>query len=267
MEVVDLGELHGDVWLFGGVYSNFSALEAFLNAATDVPTSNLLCSGDVVAYCARGEACVQKLRDRGGPVLAGNCEVQIAAQADDCGCGYSEGSTCSILSRGWYAHALKTISPASRDWMAGLPERIIFTHAGQRWVLVHGAASEIARFVWPVTSDGEISAEIALLRNQVGLFDGVIAGHTGLQMDRTVDGVRWVNPGALGMPANNGRAKTGYAVLTEQGLRMEQLAYDPAEEIKAMKAAGLTQGYHETLKSGWWPSEDTLPPEMRRNLR
>lgn len=264
MKIADLGQLSGDVWLFGGVYSNLAALDAFRLRAGGAPAGNLLCSGDVVAYCARGADCVARVRALGGPVLAGNCEVQIAEGASDCGCGYDAGSDCSLLSRGWYAHALATIGTDDRVWMADLPERIVFTHAGRRWAMVHGGGTDIARFVWPVSTDADIATEIAALAAQVGPVDGIIAGHTGIPMEREVDGVRWVNPGALGMPPNDGCAAGCYAVLAEDGLRFERLRYDAGPEVAAMRAAGLVQGYDRCLETGWWPSEDTLPDCMRR---
>ena len=45
-------------------------------------------------------------------------------------------------------------------------------------------------------------------------------------------------------------------------------AIDTAEDREKFKAAmddvGLTQGYHVTLSTGVWPSEDVLPAELRR---
>lgn len=44
---------------------------------------------------------------------------------------------------------------------------------------------------------------------------------------------------------------------------------DPVETVAeiraaAMVAAGLTQGYDAALLSGYWPSEEVLPPDLRR---
>lgn len=264
MKIIDLGRLGGPVCVFGGVYSNLSALQAFLAVTADVPATNFLCLGDVVAYCARGADCVAALRARGGPVLAGNCERQIAEGAEDCGCGYDDGSVCSLLSRAWYAHARATIGADDRAWMDGLPDRIVFEHADRRWAMVHGGASDISAFVWPTAGDAQIAAEIALLVEQVGPVDGVIAGHSGIAMIRQVGGVTWFNPGALGMPGHDGSAEVRYGMLDADGPRIARLAYDPTPEVAAMQADGLTQGYERALASGWWPSEDTLPEGIRR---
>lgn len=265
MKIRDLGEIQGDMLLFGGVYSNSAALDALLAIAKQmgIVPENCICTGDVVAYCADAATSVDRIRAFGCPVLAGNCEVQLALDAKDCGCGFDAGSTCNILSRGWYAHALSEVTQAHKTWMGGLPDRIIFTRQGTRYAVIHGGATDISRFIWPVTKDAEIAVEIAALMDQIGPVDHIIAGHSGIPMQRVIDGIRWTNTGAIGMPAHDGNAQTHYGALCGKEFTIKMLPYDMNVTIKAMIKAGLTQGYHETLKTGYWPSEDTLPLEMR----
>ncbi|MEH6361225.1 MAG: metallophosphoesterase family protein, partial [Amylibacter sp.] len=262
----DLGEIQGDMLLFGGIYSNLAALDALLLFAKEnaIPAQNCICTGDIVAYCADVEDSTHAIRRFGCPVLAGNCEVQLGANADDCGCGFDEGSECSLLSHAWYAHATKQVSAGNKAWMGTLPERIVFTRRGERFAVLHGGATDISRFIWPVTKDAEIATEIATLTDQVGRIDHIIAGHSGIPMQRMVDGVSWMNAGAIGMPSHNGSPDTSFGILSDNKFRIKMLPYDFNATIKAMKAAGLIQGYHETLSSGFWPSEDMLPLEMRR---
>ena len=266
MRIEDIGELYGEILLFGGIYSNLAAFDAVISQATarGIAPSNMICTGDVVAYCADAYASVCRIRTLGCSVLSGNCEVQLAQDAEDCGCGFDEGSVCSALSRGWYAHAQEDVTLENKKWMGGLPDRIVFTHSGKRYAVVHGGASDIATFVWPVTSDQQIAAEIDLLCAQVGPIDAVIAGHTGIAMDRTVYGVRWINSGAVGMPPNDGDQRGAFAVLSGESVALERFTYDYRPSVSNMTAAGLTQGYHTALQTGFWPSEDTLPAEMRR---
>jgi predicted phosphodiesterase len=262
---IDLGVLSGDILVFGGVYSNLHALDALIDVAQDrgIAPSNMICTGDVVAYCAYAEDSVQRIRDLGCVVLSGNCEQQLAANADDCGCGFDEGSTCSILSRTWYAHAKAQISDVSRDWMAALPDRITFTHNGLRYGVVHGGASDVSRFIWPVTDDADIRAEVALLETQIGTVDRVLSGHSGIPMTRELDGKTWINAGAIGMPAHDGDLDTHYCIIGDNTIKNKTLYYNVEAAFQAMQANSLTQGYHATLKTGYWPSEETLPMEMR----
>ena len=146
MRIQDLGVLTGEILLFGGIYSNLPALDALLSIVQGrgIAPHNMICTGDVVAYCADAEASVNRMRALGCPVLSGNCEVQLAQGADDCGCGFEDGSTCSALSARWYAHAQNQVSLESKVWMGELPDRIVFTHEGKRYAVVHGGASNIA---------------------------------------------------------------------------------------------------------------------------
>jgi hypothetical protein len=133
--ILDLGS--APVLALGGPYSNLQALRARA-AALGVSPSRVICTGDVVAYCAEPEETIAAIRDWGCHVVAGNCEQQLALGADDCGCGFVQGSACDSLSKGWYAFAAARISSANRASMAQLPN---LQHA-------HGAptASGIERF-------------------------------------------------------------------------------------------------------------------------
>lgn len=263
----DLGPVSGPVLLFGGPYSNLSATRAMMDEADrmDIPQANRICTGDVVAYCAEPEDTVALMRTRSGPVVAGNCEVQLAAKADDCGCGFDEGSACDLLSAGWYPFANRAISPGTRAWMADLPTCLVFSHAGRRCCVVHGGGTEISRFLWPVTSDDDLQAEARAIMAIAGPVDLIISGHSGVSFDRQIGSLRWVNAGVIGMPPNDGARATRFAVLGADGaVSLRSLDYDPGETVRAMRAAGLTQGYERALESGWWPSEDVLPEALRR---
>jgi predicted phosphodiesterase len=266
VRIIDLGELSGDLLLFGGVYSNLHALEALIACAGQqgIPPGNAICTGDIVAYCADAAGSVARLRDWGCPVLKGNCEAQLAADASDCGCGYDDGSQCSILSRSWYAHALATVPAEAKAWMGRLPDRIVFRHNGLRYAVVHGGASDISKFLWPVTPKNILRREIKILEGEVGAVNRVVSGHSGIAFQADVDGVTWINAGAVGLPPNAGRSDTNFVFVSDKLIENKYLNYDIHAQVQAMRRAGLVQGYHETLSTGYWPSDDTLPPEMRR---
>lgn len=268
MQRHDLGELSGQVMLFGGPYSNLAALKALMAEAEQrgIPANRCICTGDIVAYGAEAAECVALVRSAGFPVVAGNCERQLGAGAGNCGCGFADGSACDIASGTWYAHAMCTLGAGDCQWMAGLPGVLTFRHAGQACAVIHGGASDIARFLWPVSTNAEFAEEIELLTAMAGPLNRVIAGHCGMAFSRRVGGVEWINAGVIGMPPNDGTPETRFAVLDSEGrLQIEHLAYDPAPSVAAMKAAGLVQGYEDALLSGWWPSEDILPESVRRD--
>lgn len=268
MNIHDLGELTGPVLLFGGPYSNLQATRALIDVARarGIPPERVICTGDLVAYCGEPAETVATVRAFGCPVVAGNCEKQMAAHAMTCGCGFEAGSACDRLAAGWYAYAGAAIGAEDRTWMGGLPDMIVFRHAGRRCAVIHGGATEISRFIWPVSGDSVFTEEIDRIKALAGDVDMVIGGHCGVAFGRFAGGVEWVNAGVIGMPANDGRAATRYAVLDHGGAELVLLDYDHAAAQAAMAAVGLVQGYDAALLSGWWPSEDVLPDEMRRRF-
>ena len=261
MKVQDFGVFEGPLVLFGGVYSNLQALEALISAVGDRPA---ICTGDVVAYCADAASSVSLIRETGWPVVAGNCETQIAEEAPDCGCGFEDGSACDVLSLGWYPRALSQIDAEGRTWMAGLPDVGIFRHEGLRYGVVHGGATRNNRFLWPTSEASDFLEEAEALEAMIGHVDGIIGGHSGIGFQRKVGRWHWINAGAIGLPPHDGRRETRYAVLDRDGATLERLSYDAESARAAMLDAGMVGGYADTLLSGIWPSEDVLPTALRR---
>jgi predicted phosphodiesterase len=251
----------GPLLVFGGGGSNLQATRAVLaeGARRGIPPARTTCTGDVVAYGADAAATVELVRTSGIAVVAGNCEQQLAAEAEDCGCGFAGGTACDLLSRAWYAHARRSVTEAQRRWMAALPGRIVVALPdGRRLAVLHGGARSINRFLFPSTPDAVLAEELAATG-----CDGVIAGHCGIPFVRTIGARLWLNAGAIGMPADDGTPRGWFAVLTpcEAGLAVELLPldYEHASAAAAMRAAGLPEGYAAALGTGLWPSCDVLP--------
>lgn len=261
MQIADLGEIEGDIFVFGGAVSNLQALDALVSA---VGAGTAISTGDLVAYCASPEQVVERIRALGWPGIAGNCERQIGAGAGGCGCGFGEGTTCDLLSARWYRHASEGVTDGDRAWMRSLPDCLTFRAHGKRWAVLHGGATANNRFLWPVSPDSDFSEEIGALESEIGRVDAVLAGHCGFPFRRRIGPVEWINAGSIGMPPHYGNRETHYATLGPEGLRLLVLAYDAEAAATAMIRAGLTQGYERTLLSGWWPSEEILPESLRR---
>lgn len=261
MRVRDFGPMGDRVVLFGGPYSNLQALEALSGV---IQESSAICTGDVVAYCAEPVATVNLMRAMAVPCIAGNCERQVAEGGLDCGCGFDTGSTCDRLSQGWYSFLSQACDPDTVAWLADQPELGVFTQGARRYGVLHGGVTSINRFIWPDSPDAVFLEEIAALEHKVGRIDGVVAGHCGIAFHRRIDRFQWINAGAIGLPPHDGRPDTRYAVLDQGEVTIERLSYDHVAARQAMRSAGLTQGYQESLTTGLWPSEDVLPKSLRR---
>ena len=251
--------------IFGGNYSNLHATQALKTWADEqgFMPEQIICTGDIVAYCANPQETVDLIRDwigDKGRCIQGNVEQSLAAKSNDCGCGFEEGTTCDILSKGWYDYAQQSISAETREWFASLPETLSFSLANKRVQIVHGAPSEMSRFMFDSMDDAEFVKEFELVNADI-----ILAGHSGLPFTKRVDDGRlWHNSGAMGMPANDGTSNVWFSVLEaddhgDLSFQHHSLDYDFKSASQMMKNHGLTQGYDESLLTGLWPSMDVLP--------
>ncbi|MDP6352825.1 MAG: metallophosphoesterase family protein [Alphaproteobacteria bacterium] len=256
----NLGRIDGPVLVFGGPYSNLEATRAVLAEARRlaIPAEHVICTGDVAAVCADPRATVDLIRDAGIAVVMGNCEESLGTGGEDCGCGFEEGSECSLMSAQWFAYASGHTDESARAWMRDLPRRIDFRLGGRSLAVIHGAVSSINGFLFESNGEADFVRELDLAGT-----DGVIGGHSGIPFTRIVDGRLWHNGGVIGVPANDGTPRAWFSVLhgDEDGIRIEPRAldYDHAAAAAKMRAQPLLRAYAEALITGVWPGVDYLP--------
>jgi len=267
LTILDLGHIEGAVLLFGGPYSNLQATQSIRMIAEQrgILPQNIICNGDVVAYCGDPEETVQSIRDWGIYTVMGNCEQSVGEQQDDCGCGFEENTVCSLLSIEWYNYVNTAVSNESRAWMRQLPERIRFESQGIHFTVVHGGVENISEFVFQ-SSSLEKKYQDALSIDT----DCVIGGHCGIPFGQKMTDRYWINTGVIGMPANDGSLDGWYVILdptVSEGqvqTTWHRLDFDNSAAATAMKNAGLGSAYHDALLSGLWPSMDALPETEKR---
>lgn len=227
-----------------------------------IPAGNVICTGDIVAYCAEPEETASAIRAWGCHAIQGNCEESLASGAGDCGCNFEEGSACDLMAKGWYPYADALITPEIRAWMGSLPVTLRFAYAGLTFRVIHGGVSETAR--WVFASDRALIASELV---QCG-SDVVVAGHCGLPFIARVERQAWFNAGVIGMPANDGTPEVWYGLISrskEGGIRLSlhRLRYDHFGAAAALRRMRFADTYARTLIDGLWPSMDVLPESER----
>lgn len=267
--MLDLGDLNGSVLVFGGPYGNLQATQALLAEAgrRGILPARIICTGDLVAYCAEPVATVDLVRRAGVNIVRGNCEENLGDDLSHCGCGFATGSDCDLLSGRWFAHARAALDHQTKTWMANLPRRILFGLAGRRFAVLHGGADDIARFIFASTPTDIKRTQFDILAKEGIYVDAIVAGHAGLPFTDNVDERLWLNAGVIGMPANDGTSRGWYSILTPEpeGLKVEicPLVYDHNVAAQRMAAEEMPEAYQMALSSGLWPSMDVLPPVER----
>ncbi|WP_020606507.1 metallophosphoesterase family protein [Spirosoma spitsbergense] len=256
----DLGTRSGPLLVFGGPYSNLQALETLKSIADQlqIPANNIICTGDIVGYCAQPEESVQFVKDWGIHTIQGNVEQNIIRGEDDCGCNFAEGGRCDLFSRTWFPYAVQTLSAESVAWLSTLPLHLSFRYAGKSVTVLHGAATGIADFVfastpWPVkeTSFAATGANV------------ILAGHAGLPFADTGEGQYWLNAGVIGMPANDGTPRVWYLLLADTdgqfSYTFHAFTYENRTAHQLMQANQLPDSYAQTLLTGFWDNCEILP--------
>ncbi len=103
--------------------------------------------------------------------------------------------------------------------------------------------------------------------------DAILATHTGIHWSRRPSEDRlFVNVGAIGRPANDGRTEVWYALLSdngeELGVEFVPVTYDHRSLAREMADEGLPEEFIETILTGWWTTcNEILPMKERRRGR
>lgn len=263
---IDLGQLEETLLVFGGPYSNFQATQAIKSKAQElsIPPERIICTGDIVAYCAQPNETVRLIRDWDIHVVQGNCEYSLGNDEPDCGCGFEEDSACDLASKEWFDYSRTRVSQNDKDWMKHLPYALRFEMCDQRFCCIHGSYSEQNEFVFESTPEEHKLAELDLAGTDV-----IIGGHCGLPFGQNLSGGKaWLNAGVIGMPANDAKPHTWFMLVEPSGkdlkISWEALAYDSAGCKESMQSANVSKGYQSSIASGLWPNMDILPAEEQQ---
>ncbi len=263
-KIVDLGTLSGKVVLFGGVYGNLQALEALITEADkrQIIPGQCLCTGDIVGYCAQPEETVSRFRQWGAKSIIGNVEEQLRGRALDCGCDFKIGTRCDGFAKMWYPYAQSKLSEASLEWMNTLPHHLTFRYADRTVTLVHGSYDHISEFIFQSTP----------WNTKLASFKGaectiIVAGHSGLPFAQKKDHLLWLNPGVIGMPANEGLSRVWYVILDDNAgfsISYNTLEYNFEKAYLLMIRNGLPGAYAQTIVHGLWDNMEILPEEEKK---
>jgi predicted phosphodiesterase len=259
-KIEDLGKITGKILLFGGVYSNLQALEAMQQIAEQehILPENCICTGDIVGYCAQPEETVQLFKLWNAKSIAGNVEIQLRQGAENCGCDFRKGSRCDDFSQQWYPYAQSKLSKDSLAFMETLPDHFTFNYTGKKVMVVHGSYFNTSEFIFKSTP-WKVKAPNFKINN----YDMMIAGHCGLPFHHEKENKLWLNPGVIGMPANDGNPSVWYAILDDSGTELnfkhKTLNYNYKLTHKLMQNDFLPKEYARTIVTGIWDNTEILP--------
>ena len=254
------------VAFFGGIYSNYLALEEALRLAKAANVDAIWALGDFGAFGPHPDRTCEIIRAHGIPAIQGNYEESLSTNAEDCHCGYTDPRD-NHFAQISYDYTFEKTSREHKQWMATLPASARLSLGGHRLLLAHGSPRKINEFLWRSTTP------VAFVEKMLADFsaDVVVCTHTGLHWSRLHRSNRGVvNVGALGRPANDGTTNVWFAILdaTDGDISVEfvPVDYDHLRLAKEMSEEGLPREFIDTITTGWWTTCLEILPAKERAI-
>ena len=215
------------------IHGNLPALEAVLDAVRRAGVDQVVVGGDVTPGPMPGEA-LACLLDLEVPVrfIYGNGEREVLAEKAGAPTGRVPEAFRGIIQ--WAAQQLTT---GHEQLMAGWPATIRLDIEGLGDVLFCHATPR---------SDTEVFTRLTPEDRLLPVFSGldarvVICGHTHMQSDRRIGGVRVVNAGSVGMPYGEPGA---YWLLLGPGIELRHTPYDLEAAAERIRRSPYPEAEH-----------------------
>ncbi|MBE7464988.1 MAG: sigma-70 family RNA polymerase sigma factor [Planctomycetes bacterium] len=236
--------------VFGCVHANLPALDAVLQEIDAAKPDRVYCLGDVISYGSQPRECIQRIRERGWPVLRGNHEATVLnpSMLDE----------FNPFARNCGFFTLGALGPEERTWIETLPltlneHGIFFAHAspvtGKEYLqyLLSQETFQEAFEVLPANLAFVAHTHIPLVAFNEQPFRG--SREPSMTIDPNVKTI--VNVGSVGQPRD--RDPRACWVLYDTASRevaFRRTAYDTQESCRRIKAAGLPVKIAERILTG-----------------
>jgi len=240
--------------LIADIHANLDALIAVLAELDRARVDLILCAGDLVCYGAFPNECLDLLRARGIPSVAGNYDDAVAWDRETASRAPSspatEGSTSlpgrpEPLKRAALRWAQREISTFHRPILRGLPWSMSFRLDEQRVHILHAGPEHLDEWLSP-----EQPERLAALADAAHA-ELLVLGHTHQQFVWQRGATTIVNPGAVGRSLD-GDPRAAYAVWDTQTREatLMRLEYDVAAAAAAIAHSGMPPAIGTLLKQG-----------------
>jgi len=212
------------------IHGNLRALEAVLAEVAKYRPDRILVGGDVALGPMPREV-LEVLAGLGNRVLylRGNCDREMVSALRSDAAGLPA----------WGARtrwAAERCTSSQIELLSTLPTTQVLDIDGMGPTLFcHGSPRSDSEILTRITAGHRLRAALGDTRQRV-----VVSGHTHVQYDRTVSGVRWVNPGSVGMAYADVRG--AYWATFGSGLTLRNTAYDVERAVADVRTSGFPDG-------------------------
>jgi putative phosphoesterase len=192
------------------VHGNLPALEAVLAEVASLEVDRIVCGGDVVAGPFPQES-LDRLRAADAVFVRGNADRESPRAP-----------------AGTWEWVSGQLDERSRGFLAGLP----LTETLDGVLYCHGSPRDDDEILTKVSPDERFRAALAGVEERV-----VVGGHTHVQFERVVDGIRFVNAGSVGIPYE-GKPGAFWALLDGGEVELRHTPYAVDAAAVAIRASG-----------------------------
>lgn len=228
------------------IHGNLPALEAVLKEIDQADPDLILVGGDDVAG-PMPRATLERLMQLGGRAhfIRGNCDREVVAAFD----GLLPGSNMPEDAQEVMRWTAQQLDRSQRDFLAALPEHFSAHIDGLGNVLFcHGSPRSDEEIITSATSETRLRTILSGVKQPI-----VVCGHTHMQFDRTLDGIRVVNAGSVGMPYGEPGA---YWLLLGPDVVLQRTSYDLEQAAEQVRSSGYPQAQD-------FADENVLKPPMQ----
>jgi predicted phosphodiesterase len=221
------------------VHGNIAALEVVLAEVERAGVDAIVVGGDV----GTGPFSTEVLRRLMGLAdraffVRGNADRELV-DAFDAGIAFDPDEDDPARRSGAWSAA--RITRAERDFVAGFRDKVTLDVDGLGPTLFcHGTPDSDTRMLTSRTPDADLLRILAGVRERV-----VVCGHTHVQFDRTIDGVRVLNPGSVGMPYEGRRG--AFWALLGPSVELRRTEYDVERAVSEIRASDYVGDDHAEI--------------------
>jgi putative phosphoesterase len=243
------------------IHANLPALEAVLQDIRQAEVDSIVVGGDVLPGPMPRET-IGCLLDLDMPVqfIQGNGDREVLALMEG-----RETDWYHTAPQQWrepVRWSAQQLQPEHGRWLAGWPKTLTLEIPGLGEVLFCHATPR---------SDSEVFTRRTSEDRLLPLFQGlnvavVVCGHTHMQFDRMIGGIRVMNAGSVGMPCGEPGA---YWLLLGPNVQLRRTPYDLAKAAERIRETKYPQAQDFAARNVLEPAseEETLAAFMRVELR
>ena len=208
--------------IISDIHGNFDALSALPR-----DYDQLWVLGDLVNYGPEPKPVIDFVRSNAALVLQGNHDHAVGKHEDPrCAPPYKPMAAATM------AYTERILSPEDKRYLAELPTFVERRIGGLKFLLCHATPAD-ALFGYRPAESPEWDAELV---NRG--CDVLLAGHTHVPFQRTVNGSVVANPGSLGQP-KTGNSRACYGIWEDGRFELCSYEYPVEQTIRKIGNMGL----------------------------